>query len=295
MTRDAAAPVTLLGDRAEPGSLTPPLQEKRRALEQILRGLGRTLIAYSGGVDSATLLVEAHRVLGARACGVIADSPSLPRAELDAALTLAREAGARVRAVPTRELDRADYRANAADRCYHCKAELFETLERVARSEGFESIAYGAVTDDLGDARPGMEAARELRVRAPLLEAGYSKLETRLLARFLGLRVWDKPQAACLSSRIRHGVEVTPQRLARVEAAEAWLASRFGLRVLRVRDEGQAARIEVAQEDVSRLSTPDVLQTISLKLNELGFPNTSVDPSGYRRADPMPEPSQEAC
>lgn len=294
MTDPREVPVALLAAASAGAALPPDLQEKRRALEAILRGLGRTIVAYSGGVDSATLLAEAHRVLGARACGAIADSPSLARAELSEALALAEGAGIPVRVVPTHELERERYRANAPDRCYHCKAELFGALGRIALEEGFDSIAYGAVTDDLGDVRPGMNAARERRARAPLLEAGFSKLETRLLARHLGLRVWDKPQAACLSSRIRHGVEVTEARLARVEAAEVWLRARFGLGTLRVRDDGDAARIEVAPADIARLSNPDALEPIRLYLNSLGFRDVSVDPRGYRRADPMPDLAQEA-
>ena len=294
MTDPREAPITLLAGSAGVAAFPPPLGEKRLELERILGGLGRTLVAYSGGVDSATLLVEAHRVLGARVRGAIADSPSLPRAELASALALAEMAGIPVVVVETHELGRELYRANAPDRCYHCKAELFGALGRIAREEGFDSIAYGAVTDDLGDVRPGMEAARERRARAPLLEAGFSKLETRLLARHLGLRVWDKPQAACLSSRIRHGVEVTQARLARVEAAEAWLAARFGLRMLRVRDDGDVARIEVASGDIARLSNGEAMDSILLYLNRLGFTDASVDPRGYRRADPMPERAQEA-
>ena len=294
MTRPRDASIALFDGRAGAAALPPQVREKRLGLQRILRGLGRTLVAYSGGVDSATLLVEAHRELGLRARGVIADSPSLPRAELASALALAEAAGVPVQVVATHELDRDLYRANAADRCYHCKAELFATLGRIAQEGSFETIAYGAVTDDLGDVRPGMEAARERRARAPLLEAGFSKLETRVLARHLGLRVWDKPQAACLSSRIRHGVEVTVTRLARVEAAEAWIAARFGPGTLRVRDDGDVARIEVSPGDIRRLSDPDALDSIRMYLNSLGFTDASVDPRGYRRADPMPEKAQEA-
>lgn len=185
------------------------LAEKRARLEEILRGLGRVLIAYSGGVDSAVLLVESHRVLGDRACGVIAQSPSLPQAELLAALALARAGRIPVRVIRTEEMNREEYRANRPDRCFHCKTELFEKLEVLAREESWDTLAYGAVTDDLGDERPGMAAAERRRVRAPLLESGLSKLEIRILARRLGLNVWDKPQSACLASRIPHGSEVT--------------------------------------------------------------------------------------
>jgi uncharacterized protein len=248
-------------------------------------------VAYSGGVDSALLLAEASRVLGADACGVIADSPSLPRAELADALALAREAGLAVRVVRTRELSRDAYRANGPDRCYHCKTELFEALIGIAREESWDTIAYGAVADDLGDVRPGMDAARERGIRAPLLEVGIGKREVRALARGLGLRAWDKPQAACLASRIPHGTEVTAERLARVEEAEGWLRRELGLRVLRVRLAGAGARIEVAPPEIERLSGPDTYSRIRLKLGELGFSEVVIDPRGYRRADPEPEPS----
>jgi uncharacterized protein len=266
---------------------------KRRALESLLRSLGRTLVAYSGGVDSTLLLVEAGRVLGARAQGVIADSPSLPRAELEDALASAREAGVAVRVIRTEELSRAGYRANGPDRCYHCKTELFDSLLGLARREGWDAVAYGAVTDDLGDVRPGMDAARERGIRAPLLEAGFGKRDVRALARQLGLRAWDKPQAACLASRIPQGTEVTEERLSRVEEAEAWLRAEFGIRVLRVRIEENRARIEVATSDIERLSGGAELERISLTLCRLGFASVSVDPRGYRQGGPALESARE--
>lgn len=288
-----SAPISLVSGAAPSGG-APGLEEKRERLAGILLGLGRTLVAYSGGVDSTVLLWEAHRVLRHRACGVIADSPSLPRAELEAALALAGRAGIPVRVVPTRELERAGYRENGPDRCYHCKVELFETLGSMAAQEGWDALAYGAVTDDLGDDRPGMSAAEERRVRAPLLEAGWSKVEVRALARRLGLPTWDKPQSACLASRIPHGTEVTPERLLQVERAEAGLREALGVRVLRVRHEGGRARIEVAGEDVGRISEARTLARIRLFLSTLGFGEVTVDPLGYRRADPLPGPEQEA-
>lgn len=288
-----SAGVTLLpaaGFAGGPG----PLREKRERLAAILAGLGHTLVAYSGGVDSTLLLWEAWRALGDGACGVIADSPSLPRAELESALALAARAGIPVRVVRTREVERDAYRANGPDRCYHCKAELFETLGNLAAEEGWETLAYGAVTDDLGDVRPGMTAARERLVRAPLLEAGLAKVEVRALARGLGLPVWDKPQAACLASRIRQGMEVTPERLAQVERAETLLREALAVRILRVRHEGARARIEVALEDIGRVSEAAKMSRISLLLGDLGFSEVVVDPRGYRRADPLPDSDQEA-
>ena len=264
------------------------LARKREALRGILEGLGRTVVAYSGGVDSAFLLVEARRVLGSRVEGAIADSPSLPRAELEAALALAEERGVPVRVVETREMEREAYVRNGPDRCYHCKAELFQVLEAIAAGERWETIAYGAVTDDLGDVRPGMTAAKRHQVRAPLLEAGLGKLEVRLLARSLGLPVWDKPQSACLASRIPHGSEVTREKLAQVERGESWLREAFGLRVVRLRHEGARARIEVSVGEIPLVSTEAAISRIRQQLGALGFQDVWIDPAGYRRPDPNP-------
>lgn len=269
------------------------LAAKRGRLEESLRGLRRTLIAYSGGVDSAVLLAEAHRVLGENACGVIAESPSLPRSELEAALSLASLHQIPVRVIRTHELERERYRANGLDRCYHCKTELFERLARLAEEEGWDTLAYGAVTDDLGDVRPGMAAAERLRVRAPLLEAGLSKIEIRMLARKLGLRVWDKPQSACLASRIPHGSEVTVEKLRQVELGEAALRKKFGLRIVRLRHEGRRARIETDPAQVARLMDPDTNRAILTVLNELGFAEVEIDSRGYRRPDPLPASDPE--
>jgi pyridinium-3,5-biscarboxylic acid mononucleotide sulfurtransferase len=268
--------------------IDPALQAKRGLLTSILGGMGRTVVAFSGGVDSAVLLVEARRVLGDRAEGAIADSPSLPREELEDALTLAGAHGIPVRVVETREMDREAYVANGTDRCFHCKAELFGLLGAIAASEGWDSVAYGAVTDDLGDVRPGMAAADRFRVRAPLLEAGLGKLEIRLLARSLGLPVWDKPQSACLASRIPHGTPVTRAYLDQVERGEAWLRKAFGLRVVRLRHEGARARIEVGPGEIAQISTDSAIGRIRQQLGTLGFQDVWIDPAGYRRPDPNP-------
>jgi uncharacterized protein len=283
MTASRDAGLTLHG----PG-IDPDLRMKRDRLRAILESLGRTVVAYSGGVDSAFLLVEARRVLGERAEGAIADSPSLPREELDSALALAGEHGIPVRVIETREMERDAYVANGPDRCYHCKAELFGQLESMAEAEGWHTIAYGAVTDDLGDVRPGMRAADRYQVRAPLLEAGLGKLDVRLLARNLGLAVWDKPQSACLASRIPHGSPVTRAKLDQVERGEAWLRRTFGLRVVRLRHEGARARIEVGLGEIARISTDVAISRIRQQLGALGFQDVWIDPAGYRRADPNP-------
>ncbi|HTK70654.1 MAG TPA: ATP-dependent sacrificial sulfur transferase LarE [Candidatus Eisenbacteria bacterium] len=268
--------------------IDPQLQTKRDRLGAILGSLGQTVVAYSGGVDSAFLLVEAKRVLGDRAEGAIADSPSLPRSELDQAIALAEERGIRVRIIVTQEMERDAYVANGPDRCYHCKAELFGCLEAMAETEGWATIAYGAVTDDLGDVRPGMRAADRYQVRAPLLEAGLGKLEVRVLARSLGLPVWDKPQSACLASRIPHGSPVTREKLRQVEQGEAWLRGAFDLRVVRLRHEGDRARIEVGLGEIARISTDAAISRIRQRLGALGFQDVWIDPAGYRRADPSP-------
>lgn len=262
------------------------LAAKRRDLERILSTMGKTLVAYSGGVDSSVLLVEAARVLGANAQGVIAKSPSLPERELEGALELAARRGIDVRVIETHEMDREAYRRNAPDRCFHCKTELFERLEELASAEGWITLAYGALTDDLGDVRPGMRAAELHRARAPLLEAGIGKLEVRILARALGLPVWDKPASACLASRVPHGSEVTPEKLRQVERGENWLRDTFGLGTVRLRHEGGRARIEVRVGEIPRLEAS--IDRISLQLRELGFDEVQIDPRGYRRPDPVP-------
>lgn len=264
------------------------LEAKRARLHALLGGMGRTLVAYSGGVDSTVLLVEARAALGEGAVGVIARSPSLPSSELELALRTASDAGVPVRMVETRELDRPQYRANAGDRCYHCKAELFERLSAIALEERFDSLAYGAVTDDLGDVRPGMSAASAFHVRAPLLEAELSKVEVRLLAHGRGLRVWDKPQSACLASRIPTGSEVTEAKLRQIEGAEAWIRAAFGSRVLRVRHVGDTASVEVAPEEVPLMKMAPSVEKLQKGLQQFGFSRVVVDPRGYRRGDPIP-------
>jgi len=280
--------VTFLGAPADGGA---ELTEKGRRLDAILRGYGRVLVAYSGGVDSAFLLAAAHRVLGSGASGVIARSPSLPASELEEALAGARRHGLQVRVIETLEMEREEYRANGTDRCFHCKTELFERMADLAKADGSTVLAYGAVTDDLGDDRPGMTAAENLGIRAPLVDAGLSKLEVRILSRQMGLRVWDKPQSACLASRIPHGSRVTAAKLRQVEEAEAWIRGHFGIRVLRVRHEGESARVETEQADISRLvASLDLLRS---EMARWGFSSVTVDPRGYRRPDPLPVENME--
>ncbi len=257
------------------------IQGKQRALEAKLRECGRLLVAYSGGTDSAYLAYVAHRVMGQEMLAVMADSASLARSQYADALVFAQEHGIPLRILETAELDNPDYARNAADRCFHCKDELFTVMEQLRESEGFAAVAYGMNKDDQGDFRPGQRAAKEHGVVAPLLDAGLSKAEIRELAREAGLRVWDKPASACLSSRIEYGRPVTREALGQVEQAED-LLHELGFRVFRVRHHGEIARIEVAREEMKALFEPGVLERVNQELKELGFKFVTVDMEGYR-------------
>jgi pyridinium-3,5-biscarboxylic acid mononucleotide sulfurtransferase len=222
--------------------------ERCERLRGELRGLGRVAVAYSGGVDSGVLLHAARATLGDDAVAVIADSPSLPRRELEDALAFARSIGVEPLVVATDELDDPRYRANAGDRCYFCKATLFRAMARWAAERGFAALAFGEIVDDLADDRPGRRAANEFRVAAPLSAAGFSKADVRRWAREHDLGIAEKPSSACLASRIPVGTPVTRERLARVERAEESVKA-LGLRQVRVRDQGSRARLEVGPEE----------------------------------------------
>lgn len=262
-------------------AIEPTLNGRAGRLQAILTDLGSALVAYSGGVDSAYLLLAAREALGERAIGLLADSPSLARAEYAQAVEVAREIGARLEIAPTAEQENPAYIANAPNRCYFCKSELFDVSADVANRLGLAHVIYGANLDDTGDFRPGMTAARERGIRAPLLEAGLSKSDVRELARRAGLSVWDKPSFACLASRIPHGTAVTVERLSRVERAEEFLRQN-GFRQFRVRDLETMARVEVEAADLPRLLEESLRDGLVRRLKGLGFPAVVVDLEGFR-------------
>lgn len=260
----------------------PSLAQKHRTLERIFTEMGSVLVAYSGGIDSTLVMKVAHDALGPKALAVTAVSPTLPDMELEQATSLAAHIGANHHILETDQLRFPDFVKNDAGRCYHCKTDLYQGLESLRRELAIEAIVDGTNLDDLGDDRPGLLAAREWGVRSPLVEAALSKQEVRDLAKELGLSNWDKPAAACLSSRIQRGTPITVQKLARVERAEAFLAEQGFLQV-RVRDREGAARVEVDREEVARLLEPAMERKVIERLRQLGFADVTLDQAGYRK------------
>ncbi len=259
----------------------PELATKRTVLDDRLRTLGRTLVAYSGGVDSAFLAWAAHQVLGANMLAAIADSPSLARAQLVDAIAFAREQEIPLEIIATDELDRPEYVRNDSARCFHCKDELFTVMHDLCRLRGFDSIAYGVNQDDQGDFRPGQIAAERHQVAAPLLEARLTKQDVRDLARDAGLRVWDKPASACLSSRIEYGRPVTRAVLGVVEQGEDALRS-LGFRQFRVRHHGDIVRIEIAADEMPRALAAEMAAEFTRIFKALGFKFVTLDLEGFR-------------
>ena len=257
------------------------LSAKQSRLEQRLRSLGRLLIAYSGGVDSAYLVWAAHRVLGSGMLAVIADSPSLARTHLDDAVSFAKEQGIPLEVVPTTELERPEYAKNDASRCFFCKDELFTVMESFCLSHNFDTIAYGINVDDQGDFRPGQQAASKHRVAAPLLDAGLTKDDIRTLAQAGGLRVWDKPASACLSSRIEYGRPVTREALSAIEQGEDAVRA-LGFRQFRVRHHGDIVRIEIAKDELPRALDPILAAEFTRIFKALGFKFVTLDLEGFR-------------
>jgi uncharacterized protein len=267
--------------KISPVPAEPNLAAKRALLDDHLRGLGRTLVAYSGGVDSAFLAWAAHQVLGSNMLAVIADSPSLARTQLADATAFAAEQEIPLEVIVTSELDRPEYARNDAARCFHCKDELFTTMEEFRSRRGFDSIAYGVNLDDRGDFRPGQRAAEQHQVAAPLRDAGLSKHDIRELARAARLRVWDKPASACLSSRIEYGREVTRETLSVVERGEDSLHA-LGFRQVRVRHHGDIVRIEIAREELTRALSPEMIAEFTRTFKALGFKFVTLDLEGFR-------------
>jgi uncharacterized protein len=257
------------------------LQQHRERLHQRLRTHARLLVAYSGGVDSAYLAWEAHAVLGGEMLAVLADSPSLPRTHLAAAIAFAEQHGIPLRVVKTDEMQRPEYVRNDSQRCFHCKDELFRVMETVASETCNGVIAYGRNRDDSGDFRPGQHAAALHAAVAPLAEAELGKAEIRALAQAMALSVWDKPASACLSSRVEYGRPVTVEALRQVEAAEEYLLG-LGFRQVRVRHHGELARVEIERSELARALSLEMLARITDGVRAAGFIYATLDTEGYR-------------
>jgi len=262
--------------------MSPSPQQKLETLSETVRSLGSVLVCFSGGIDSALVLAIARNELGDRAVALTAVSPSLPLSERGDAERIARELGARHVFVESHELEREGYAKNGPDRCFHCKSELYELAETSRTELGLATIANGTNQDDLGDHRPGLEAARRAGVKSPLLDAGLGKADVREVAQLLGLDVWDKPAAACLSSRIPYGTSVTPERLSQIGGFEAELRA-LGLRQVRVRFHDAIARIEVALDELPRLLAPGVREAAIEAGKRHGFRYVTLDLAGYRQ------------
>lgn len=277
-----ASLVGIAGTSTAPVADTALLQEKERKLFSILEEMGRVIVAYSGGADSAYLAWAATRVLGGRAVAVTADSASIPESHKRDAEEFARLFGIRHEYIDTYEFDNPDYVANNPDRCFHCKDELFTRLEQVGAEWSVPNIIYGVNRDDLGDYRPGQNAAKKHQVKAPLVEADLSKAEIRELSRLAGLPTWDRPASACLSSRVPYGTPVTAETVKTVEQGEEAIKA-LGFRQFRVRFHGELVRIEVAGEEIEKALTLEMARKFAAIFKPLGFHYVTLDLEGYRQ------------
>jgi uncharacterized protein len=260
---------------------TSSILDKAHRLQEILAGYNSVLVAFSGGVDSAYLAIAAASAIGDRALAVTADSPSYPDTHRQLALSIAKDFGLAHEMIKTAELERPEYRANPANRCYYCKDELYSHLEAIAKARGIAVVVDGNNADDRGDYRPGRQAAREHGVRSPLDEADLTKEEIRVLAREAGLHSWNEPASACLSSRIPYGHEVSNEVLRQIEQAEN-VVRELGFRVFRVRHHDAVARLEIARAEMARALDPDVNARLVAGLKALGYQYVSLDLQGYR-------------
>jgi uncharacterized protein len=268
-------------DARAPRAGDADLEQKEAALYRALADLPSMIVAYSGGVDSALVAYAATRLLGAGAVCVTAESASYPERHRRIAIDLAQQFGFNHEFINTAEMDRPEYRANPANRCYYCKQELYTHLSALARERGIPVIADGSNADDRGDYRPGRQAAREFGVRSPLDEAGLTKAEIREISRRAGLPTWDEPASACLSSRIPYFSEVTDEKLRMIERAENALRD-LGFRICRVRHHDSLARVELGVDEIALALEPEMAARIDRELREIGYAHVTVDPRGYR-------------
>lgn len=276
----ASGLVAIQGTAAPIDSLA--LGSKELRLIEILRGMERVLIAYSGGTDSAYLAWAAKQAVGDQAVAITADSPSIPESHKRDAIAFAQAHEIRHEMIPTLEFENPAYVANNPDRCFHCKDELFRVMDQIAGSRGFTEIVYGVNVDDLGDYRPGQNAAKLHEVKSPLVDAGLSKAEIRELSRRAGLETWDRPAAACLSSRIPYGTEVTPERIRKVEVGEE-AVKELGFRQFRVRYHDQMVRLEISREELPLALNLEMADKLTKTFKALGFLYVTLDLEGYRQ------------